>query len=162
VLWKTVLVTVGLADCLVLAGIVTVTFGGARRAALLAGAAGGLAVHLALIARSDDTGHAVWNGALTIVAVLAVAFAGAVHEARRLGWILLGLGLSAAGLAAQRTGVAAGILNHNDICHVLQTAALWPFYYAGRRLRGRGRGRVGQRPSFSRKTALSSPARSLW
>jgi hypothetical protein len=129
---------------------------------LLAGAAGQLAVSLALVSGGAETRHAVASGALTILAVLALALARAFHDPRRLGWILLALGLSAAGLAAQRAGIAAGILNHNDLCHVLQTAALWPFYCAGRRLHDKGRGRDDQRPSFSRKTALSRPASSLW
>ena len=51
----------------------------------------------------------------------------------------LALGLSAAGLAVQRSGLTVGFLNHNDVSHVLQTAALWPFYRAGLRLRDRGR-----------------------
>ena len=162
VLWKTVLVAVGLAGSLVLAGAVLAAFGGACRTLLLAGAAGQLAAYLAVVATSDDIQNAVWNGALTILAVLAVALATASRDARRLGWILLGLGLSAAGLAAQRAGVAASILNHNDVCHVLQTAALWPFYRAGRQLHDHGHGPDDQRPSFSRKTALSRPASSLW
>ncbi len=148
VLWKIVLVAVGLAGSLVLAGAVLAAFGGACRRLFLAGAAGQLALYLAVVSTSDDIRNAVWNGMLTILAVLAVALATAVQEARRLGWILLGLGLSAAGLAAQRAGVAASILNHNDVCHVLQAAALWPFYCAGRRLHDHAR--ADQRPSFCR------------
>jgi hypothetical protein len=30
-----------------------------------------------------------------------------------------------------------GPFNHNDVCHVIQTVALWPFYRAGLRLRDR-------------------------
>jgi MFS family permease len=138
VLWKTALVGVGGAGGLILAGIVLATLTGAWRGALLAGAAGQLAVYLALVSRSDDVRLAVWNGAVTILAVLALALATAFHDSHRLAWILLALGLSAAGLAAQRAGVTAAILNHNDVCHVLQTAALWPFYRAGLRLRDRG------------------------
>jgi hypothetical protein len=150
VLWKSVLVAVGLAGSLVLAGAVLASFAGACRRLALAGAAGQLAAYLAIVAKSDDTRNAVWNGALTLLALLAVSLAAALRDARRLGWILLGLGLSAAGLAAQRSGVAASILNHNDVCHVLQTAALWPFYCAGRRLQDHGRGRDDQRPSLWR------------
>jgi hypothetical protein len=135
VLWKIVLVGTGFAGSLILAGTVLATLGGTWRGAFLAGAAGQLAVYLALVSGSEDVRHAVWNGTVTILAVLALALATAFHDSRRLGWILLALGLSAAGLAAQRAGVTAAILNHNDICHVLQTAALWPFYRAGLCLR---------------------------
>ncbi len=162
VLWKIVLVAVGLAGSLVLAGAVLAAFDGTCRRLLIVAAAGELAAYLAVVATSDDIRNAVWNGALTIVALLTVALAAAVRDARGLGWILLGLGLSAAGLAAQRAGFAASILTHNDVCHVLQTAALWPFYRAGRRLQDRGREGDDQRPSFSKKTALSRPASNLW
>ena len=134
VLWKIALVGCGLAGSLILAGTVLATLGGTWRGTFLAGAAGQLAVYLAIVSGSDDVGHAVWNGAVAILAVLALALATAFHDPRRLAWILLALGLSAAGLAVQRAGVATAILNHNDVCHVLQTAALWPFYRAGLRL----------------------------
>ena len=138
VLWKTVLVGVGIASSLILAGTVRATLTGAWRRALLAGAAGQLAVYLVLVSASNDVRLAVWNGAVTIVVVLALALVTASHDSRRLGWILLALGLSAAGLAAQRSGIAIALLNHNDVCHVIQTVALWPFYRAGLRLIDRG------------------------
>jgi hypothetical protein len=134
VLWKTVLVGTGCAGSLILAGTAIATLPGSWRSALLAGSTGQLAVYLALVWGSNDVRLAVWNGALTIVVLLAMAMATASQAPRRLAWILLALGLSALGLAVQQTGIAAGILNHNDVCHVLQTAALWPFYRAGRRL----------------------------
>ena len=137
VLWKMALVGCGLASSLILAGTVLATLGGRWRKAFLAGVAGQLAVYLALVSGSNDIRYAVWNAAATILAVLALALATALHDSRRLAWILLALGLSAAGLAAQRARVATAILNHNDVCHVLQAASLWPFYRAGLRLRYR-------------------------
>ncbi len=134
-LWKAVLAGTGLAGGLILAGTVLATSDGAWRRAFLAGTAGQLTVYLALVSASDDVRLAVWNGAATIVLLLALVFATASHDRRRLAWILIGLGLSAAGLLAQRAGIAAALLNHNDVCHVLQTAALWPLYWAGLRLR---------------------------
>jgi uncharacterized protein DUF6962 len=144
-LWKTALVGCGLASSLILAGTVLATLGGAWRRAFLAGVAGQLAVYLAVVSVSNDIRHAVWNAALTILAVLALALATALHDSRRLAWILLALGLSAAGLATQRARVATAFLNHNDVCHVLQAASLWPFYRAGRRLHAVQRREVLQR-----------------
>ena len=135
VLWKTVLVGIGLAGSLIFAGAVLATLGGRWQTVLLAGAAGQLAVYLALVSVSNDVRLAVGNGAVTILALLALAPTTASHHPRRLSWILLALGLTAVGLVVQRSGLAAGLLNHNDICHVLQTAALWPFYRAGLLLR---------------------------
>jgi len=134
-LWKTVLVGIGLAGSLILAGAVIATLGGRWQTVLLAGAAGQLTVYLALVSVSNDVRLAVGNGAVTILALLGLAPTTAFRHPRRLAWILLALGLTAAGLVVQRSGLAAGILNHNDICHALQTAALWPFYRAGLLLR---------------------------
>ena len=131
VLWKTVLVAIGLAGSLILAGAVLATLAGGWQTAFLAGAAGQLALYVALVSVSNDVRLAVGNGAVTILALLTLAPTTASRHPRRLGWILLALGLTAAGLVVQRSGLGAGILNHNDICHVLQTAALWPFYRAG-------------------------------
>lgn len=136
-LWTTVLVCCGVASSAILAGTVIATSGVASRRAFLAGAAGQLAVYLALVSGRADIRLAVWNGVVTIVAVLALALGAAVQDAPRLAWILLALGLSGAGLAAQQARVAAAVLNHNDVCHVLQAAALWPFYRAGLRLHER-------------------------
>ena len=143
VLWKIVLVACGLAGSLMLAGTVLGTVAGRWREAFLTGAAGQLAVYLTLVSGSDDVQHAVWNGAFAIVAILALAVATAVHDPGRLFLILLALGLSAAGLAAQRSAVTFAILNHNDVCHLLQTAALWPFYCAARSLHDCRRGVPG-------------------
>jgi hypothetical protein len=132
-----VLVGIGVASSLILAGSLLATLTGTWRHALLAGAAGHLVVYLALVSGSNDVRLAVWNGAATILALLALTLATASQAPRRVAWILLALVLSAAGLAVQRTGVAAGVFNHNDVCHVLQTAALWPFYRAGLRLHER-------------------------
>jgi hypothetical protein len=139
VLWKTVLVGTGLAGSLLLAGTVLATSDGAWREAFLAGTAGQLVLYLSLVSGSDDVRLAVWNGAATIVLLLALVLATASHDPRRLAWIGIALLLSAAGLAVQRTEIRVAILNHNDVCHVLQTAALWPFFRAGLRLRDQPR-----------------------
>ena len=131
VLWKTVLVGIGFAGSLILGGAVLATLTGRWQTVFLAGAVGQLAVYLALVSGSNDVRLAVGNGAATILALLTLAPTTASRHPRRLAWILLALGLTAAGLVVQRSGLAAGILNHNDICHVLQTTALWPFYRAG-------------------------------
>ena len=40
-----------------------------------------------------------------------------------------------ASLLVERTNVSPGLFSHNDVCHVLLTAALWPFYRIGFGLR---------------------------
>jgi hypothetical protein len=138
ILWKIVLVGTGLAGSLLLAGTALAIFRGPWRTGVLAAVAGQLVVYLLLASGTNDVRLAVGNGALTILALLVLVLATAFHAPRRLAFIVLALGLSAAALFVQRTGLAAGILNHNDICHLLQTAALLPFYLVGRRLADRG------------------------
>jgi len=118
-LWTIAMTGSGVAASLLLAGSVLATLGGRWRRALVVVAAAQLAGCLALALRGPEVRHVVWNGTLTIVVILA-------------------LGLSAASLLAQRTGVSLGPLNHNDICHVLLTVALWPFYRIGLGLRDQG------------------------
>lgn len=134
VLWTAVRVGAGFTGSLLLAGAVLAAASGRSRAFLLAAAGGQLTLYLAIASGSDDIRPTVWNAAVTIVLTLALTLAGAGRDRARVGWVLLGLGLAAAGLAAQRSSLELSVLNHNDICHLLQTASLWPFYWAGRRL----------------------------
>lgn len=135
VLWTAVLVATGLAASLVLGGTVLATVTGRGRVVLLAATAAQLASFVVLIAFSAQTRYAVWNGAVAIVATFAFMLAAAGHDRPRFLWVVLGLALSAAGLWAQRAGLAFSVLNHNDVCHGLQAVALWPFYRAGLALR---------------------------
>ena len=131
VLWTAVRVGAGVTGSLLLAGAVLASATGRPRAILLAVATGQLASYLVVAFGSDDIRPAVWNGAVTIVLMLALTLAAAGRSRSRLAWVLLGLGLAAAGLGAQRSGLRLSVLNHNDVCHGLQAASLWPFYRAG-------------------------------
>jgi hypothetical protein len=75
---------------------------------------------------------------MTIVLLLALGLVTARRDGRLLAALVGALALSAAGIAVQQARVAGlGPFNHNDLCHLLQTAAVWPFYRAGLRLRDR-------------------------
>ena len=138
VLWKVVLVATGLACWLLVSGSALAALEGAARVSVLVAAAIQLAVYGALVARSNDITLTATYGAVTIVALLALGLVTARRDPERLAWLLLALALSAAGIAAQRARVAGpGPFNHNDVCHVLQTVALWPFYRVGLRLQPR-------------------------
>jgi hypothetical protein len=135
-LWKTYLVGVGLANGLLLSGIAAATLRGVWLEAGLAATAGKLTYYLVVVARSDLTRDAIRDATATILLVLALSLASARRDPRRLAWLLLALAVSAAGLAAQVSGLALHPrLNHNDVCHLILTLALWPFYRAGLRLR---------------------------
>jgi hypothetical protein len=77
----------------------------------------------------------VWAGAASIVLLLALTMLRAREDRATLGWLLLALALGGAGLAVQAAHLPLPpLFNHNDLCHVLLTVALWPFYRAGLRL----------------------------
>jgi hypothetical protein len=135
-LWQCALLGSALAGALLLAGAALNGLrGGALRLALVLIAAT-LAVELALIGGSGLTRHAVWAGAVSVVLLLALALSRARTDPESLGWLLLGLALAGAGLAVQAFRLSLHPhFNHNDACHVLLTAALWPFYRAGLCLR---------------------------
>jgi hypothetical protein len=135
VLWAVVRVGAGLTGSLLLAGSVLAAATGRPRLLLLGVAAGQLAFYLLVVGGRDDIRPAVWNGAATIALTLGLTVASTAGDRLRLAWVAAGLALAAAGLGAQRSGLAISILNHNDLCHGLQTASLWPFYRAGVGLR---------------------------
>jgi uncharacterized membrane protein len=135
-LWVTYLIGVGLADGLLLFGIVMATLRGAWLRAGLAVTAAKLAFYLAVVTRSGLTRDAVGDAAATILLLLVLGLAAARRDPRLLGWMLLALGIAAVGLAVQAAGLAPHVqFNHNDACHVLLAVALLPFYRAGLRLR---------------------------
>jgi hypothetical protein len=135
-LWQCALLGSALAGSLLLAGAaLNALRGGALRLALVAIAAK-LVVELALIGGSGLARDAVWAGAVSVVLLLALTLSRARTDPESLGWLLLGLALAGAGLAVQAARLTLHPhFNHNDACHVLLTAALWPFYRAGLRLR---------------------------
>jgi hypothetical protein len=135
-LWQSALLGSALAGTLLLAGVAV----HALRGALLRWALGLLAAkavaEFAVISGAGLTRDAVWAGAVTIVLLLAFTLLRARKDPAPLGWLLLGLALAGAGLAVQAARPTLhAYFNHNDACHVLLTAALWPIYRAGLRLR---------------------------
>jgi hypothetical protein len=138
-LWVTYLFGVGLADGLLLFGIVLATLRGAWLQAGLAVTAAKLAFYIAVVTRSGLTRDAVGDAAVTILLVLVLGLAAARRDPHLLGWMLLALGIAAVGLAVQVSGLAPyPWFNHNDACHVILAAALLPFYRVGLRLRDSG------------------------
>jgi hypothetical protein len=131
-LWQCALLGSALAGALLVAGVAQNLLEGAVRRLALAAVAALLAVELVWISRAGLTRDAVWAGGVAIVLLLALTLLKARTDKAPLGWLLLGLALAGAGLAVQAARVSPHPhFNHNDLCHVLLTAALWPFYRAG-------------------------------
>jgi len=136
--WKVVLAGVGCACFLLLAGSSFAALRRTARRACLGIAALQLALYLALVAVSNDIRLAAGYAAATIVELHALGLAIARDDGQPLKALVGGLALSPAGIAAQQARVMGPApFNHNDVCHVIQTVALWPFYRAGLRLRDR-------------------------
>jgi hypothetical protein len=135
-LWQCALLGGALAGTLLLAGAALHALrGGALRVALGALVAKAV-LELAVISRAGLVRDAAWAGAATLTLLLAFAVLRARTDRETLDWLLLALVLAGAGLALQAARVTLHPhFNHNDLCHVLLTAALWPFYRAGLRLR---------------------------
>jgi hypothetical protein len=135
VLWKTVLAASGLACALLLAGAAVAASRGPARRAGLAAVGAALAAYLVLASRSDDIRLAAGAGGTTIALLLGLTLARGREDGRLLALLAGALALSAAGIAAQQARLPAPApFNHNDVCHLLQLASLWPFYRAGLRL----------------------------
>lgn len=135
-LWQSALLGSAIAGALLLAAVVLRLVGDRRGRGLALGAvAVVLAFELALVSSAGLTRHAVWAGAATIVLLLALTLVLARTDKAPLGWLLVGLALAGAGLAVQAARVSPHpYFNHNDLCHLLLTAALGPIYRAGLRL----------------------------
>lgn len=126
--------SVGIASASLLAGAaVSGLRPGVARRFLLALLGAKLAAYLAWVAVHPHFRYAAYASVpdgLLLLAFLARRWARG-DAAARSG--LVGIVLSLAGAAVQRSDLALHPVwfNHNDLCHVIQTAALWFVYRAG-------------------------------
>jgi hypothetical protein len=123
-LWKATLFCVGVASFGMVAGSGMAVFPG-----LIWLAAAKLLVFTLWVARSDDF--------IAVIADTGLAFAIllVVHAWRFNGWLLGGVALSIVAALAQASGLALHAhFNHNDLYHVIQTAAMVLLYRGARRL----------------------------
>jgi len=133
-LWQCALLGGALAGTLLLAGAAFHALRGGVLRVALGVLAAKAALELVVISRAGLVRDAVWAGAATVALLLAVLRTRTDRET--LGWLLLALVLAGAGLALQAARLTLHpYFNHSDACHVFLTAALWPFYRAGLRLR---------------------------
>ena len=139
VLWKATTLSVGVASFGMVAGSAAAVATGGLRSALIAFALVKLVAYSAWMLYHDDF---VWVVADTASALLIVAI---LHAWRFNGWILAGVAISVLAGLAQASGVALHArFNHNDLYHVLQTAAMFLFY----------RGVRGQKNASARASML--------
>ena len=136
-LWKATTLSVGVASFGMVAGSAAGVTTGGLRGTLIAFALVKLIAYAAWMLFHDDF---IWVVADTASALLIV---GILHAWRFNGWMLAGVAVSVSAGLAQASGLALHAhFNHNDLYHVLQSAAMFLFY------RGVGRyATEGSRPS---------------
>ena len=127
-LWKATTLCVGVASFGMVVGSALALTAGTLRAMLVSFSAIKLAIYTAWMLEHDDF---VWVVADTASALLIV---GALHLWKLNGWMLAGVALSVLAGLAQAGGVALHEhFNHNDLYHVIQTAAMVLLYRGVRR-----------------------------
>jgi len=134
-LWTGCLMAAALCGALLVAGASCHALRGASRKRALTAIVVVLIAQLGLLFVAPLTRNAVWAGALWILSLLAIVAGSASARAALVAPMAFGLALVGAGLVVQRAGWGLHAhFNHNDVSHVLMTAALWPFYRVGLRL----------------------------
>ena len=133
-LWKPTVIAIGVASFGMLAGSAYTTTSGNVRRALLVAAALKLAFYEAWMLGHDDFIYVVADTASAMLGVAALHLLRLDNPATR--WILAGVAVSliAAGVQAGRLALHEHF-NHNDLYHVLQTAAMALYYAGAKRMR---------------------------
>jgi Family of unknown function (DUF6962) len=133
VLWTGCLMAGALSGALLVGGAASQALRATAHRLVRAAGAVVLIAALGLLASEPLTHYAVWTGAVWIVSLLVLVALSARKNPSFAAAVALGLALAGAGLMVQAAGLGLHThFNHNDLCHVLLTAALWPFYRAGR------------------------------
>ena len=123
VLWKAATLSVGVASFGMVAGSAAAVTTGGLRGTLIAFAVVKLIAYAAWMLHHDDF---IWVIADTASALGIVA---ALHVLKRNPWLLAGVAVSVLAGLAQASGLALHEhFNHNDLYHVLQTAAMFLLY----------------------------------
>lgn len=139
--WKLTTFSIGLASAAMLAAAVVARLAGAARIALLGLVVAKVAIYIAWMSVHDDFRFVVYDYAPSMLAVvLLLALPGRLAPLPGAGWVALGVAVSFAGAAVQRSGFTLHRhFNHNDFYHVIQMAGLYLLYRGGALLRDRSR-----------------------
>jgi len=134
-LWAGWMIAAALCGGLLVAGASCHALRGSARRIMLTAVAALLIAELGLLSQAPLTRYAVWAGAIWIVWLLALVAWSARTDPALVAPLAVGLALAGAALVVQRAGFdLAAHFNHNDLSHVLLTAALWPIHRVGLRL----------------------------
>jgi hypothetical protein len=134
-LWTATTLAVGLGACLLLTGALMAAVAGTARRWLLAVVWGQFLGYVAWMLRHDDFVYVIaeYGAAMAGVAMLQAAVPTDRRPAAR--WILAGVVVTLIAAAVQQSGFDLHRhLNHNDLQHLVQMAAVGLFYKGGSQL----------------------------
>lgn len=128
-LWTTMEWTVGIFSfCIVAAAAMTYTRGSARLM-LLATATVTLIAYFAWTSAHDEFRFVIYDTVFAMLLLLGLSLYAYRAGSRGAGWLLAGIAASAAAAGIQYARISLHpSFNHNDLYHVVQTAAMYLFY----------------------------------
>lgn len=135
VLWKTTLITIGIAAFALGAAVASAWMRPAARNATLALLLIQLAWYLVAISRSDDFQLVIADYASVMIAILIGSIIKWRDPAAR--WLIGGIVVSFGAAAVQSSSLHAGPLNHNDVYHLIEISGLYLLYRGGAQLTSR-------------------------
>ena len=144
ILWKTTVLTIGIASFWACAGSAFASSAGIARRLLLAFAAAKLTIYSSRILANDSFVYVIADTAVTMTLVAALHGWSALRD-RDLAsrWMVGGVCISAVGAGVQLGKFSLHPdFNHNDLYHVLQIAAIALVYIGAGRLTDRSRHRT--------------------
>jgi hypothetical protein len=155
-LWKTTVLLAGVASGLLLCGCIQSVLRPRWRLWLQAGIGAKLAFYALWMSGHNDFGYVIVNYSIDLTAILLLQiYAGWARRAVSAGWVSAGIAVAFAGALIQRSGWRIGPhVNHNDLYHLVQVAAMWLLY------RGVSSFQSDARPSQP-GTVLGKPIRSV-
>lgn len=136
-IWKCTIITVGFASCFLLAGALRAMLAASRvRSVALVATYLKCAAYSAWMLFHDEFIFVIIDYGVAMLIIALITSVDWKREPRRAGFILAGIAISFMGAAVQaaRLGLHEH-LNHNDIYHLIQMAALYFFYRGGLLLR---------------------------
>jgi hypothetical protein len=132
-LWQVTTWTVGVFSFCIVAGAALTYTRGPARLALVAAAGTVLIAYLAWMLTHDEFRFVIYDTAFAMVLLAALSLYAYRTGAPGAGWLLAGIAVSAAAAGVQYLRIALHpSFNHNDLYHVVQTAAMYLFYRGAR------------------------------
>ena len=138
VLWKGVLICIGVMDACMLWAAIRASCRGLVRTGLIAFVALKFVAYAVWMAGHDAYRFVLLETGLSMLLLVALQVVNLVRGFDvGAGFILGGVVVAAGAALVQRSAWGLGWFNHNDLYHLIQMPSVWLFYRGGLRLRDR-------------------------